>query len=141
MLQRVKNIRGFSFIDIVLSVLLLSVGFIGAMTVMQNASLNTMRGDLNTLAMQLANQKMEEILADGKFRGYAYLDSVNNYPEEELTDDFSGFVRTVEITEVNDGDLTTPEPGSGIKLVKVIVKWSDADADHVTLATAVADYS
>lgn len=119
------------------STMLLAVGLLGGMAVMQNVTATTMNGDMNSIAIQLANEKIEEVMADKSFQGYNVV-ADENYPGEELEAPYQGFSRNVTVTEVNSGDLTTEEVGSGLKKVDVTVSWGNGDS--VTVNSMVGDY-
>jgi len=136
--KRFKNQKGFTLIETCLSCVIIGVGLVGGMIVMQNATANTVNNDLSTIATQLANQKIEQIIADNKFIGYETLIS-DNYPNETVTDVYN-MSRTVSITEVNSVDLSVPEAGSGLKSVSATVTWGDKDYQTVTVTTLIADY-
>ncbi|MFQ5674495.1 MAG: hypothetical protein ACE5G1_01250 [bacterium] len=53
--------------------------------------------ELINTATDLANEKMEEIFADKKSKGYGYVQQ-NNYQSESNPNGFSGFTRLVEIS-------------------------------------------
>jgi Tfp pilus assembly protein PilV len=132
-----KNQKGFSMLEGTFSTMLLAVGLFGGMTVMQNVTATTLNGDMNSIAIQLANEKIEEVMADKTFQGYnSVLDE--EYPEEDLSAPYQGFNRLVNVTEVNDSDLITEEVGSGLKRVDVTVSWGGDDS--VTVTSMVGDY-
>lgn len=133
--------KGFTILETILTTTILAAGLMGGMVVMQNAVARTANGDLNTIATQKANEKIEEILADNQFRGFDYITD-GNYDGETL-EEYS-FSRTVNVTEVSSDDLTSAEEGSGLKKVDVTVSWGsdNANADHqqVTVSTLLSDY-
>lgn len=138
LLNKMRNHKGFTLLENILSMVIISIGLMGTMIVMQNAALNTVQGDMNTIATQYANEKVEEILADDTFQGYDYLQD-GNY-ESEVIDGYD-MNRSVQIVEVNSDDLTTVEEGSGLKKVTVTVYWDDGEADEqVIVSTLISDY-
>lgn len=138
MLGRIKNKCGFTILDSVLSMILLSVGLMGGMTVLQNALLHSVQGDRNMIATQLAQEKMDGILADNTFLGYDYVADESHYPEEDMMGSYAGFTRSVTIIEVDTNDLTTPAPGSGLNKIIVQVSWGEQSDDVFTMNTLVA---
>lgn len=133
------NQRGHSIFETILAVSIMASGLLGGMSVMQNSTLTSQSGDRATVGGELANESMESILADKEFLGYGAV-AVENYPSEELAEPFSGFTRTVTVTEVSLTDLTTPQAGSGVKKVEVTVGWGDSDDEKVQLMTLLGDY-
>jgi hypothetical protein len=133
------NQRGHSIFETILTVSIVGGGLFGGMSVMQNTTLVSQNGDMSTVGGELANESMESILADKEFMGYGIV-AAENYPSEELAAPFSGFTRTVTVTEVSLSDLTTPQVGSGVKKVEVTVNWGNSDDEKVQLMTLLGDY-
>lgn len=135
--KRIANQKGFSILESILSTVILAVALMGGMMVMQNATANTVNGDMSSVATQLASEKVDMILADKAYQGYEYVDATN-YQSEDLTQPYQ-MDRTVSITEVSADDLSTPETGSGVKKVAVTVTWGTQDYQTVTLTSLVSD--
>lgn len=134
-----KNQKGFSMIETVLTSMILAVGLVGGLLVFQNASANTLYSDFTTIATQSANEKLEEVMADKEFSGYAIVTEAN-YPSENLSTPYE-MTRTVSVLEVSASDLVTPDSGSGLKKVDVSVCWGDCSSSHTaTVSTLIADY-
>lgn len=135
----IKNQKGFSLVEAVLSSVVLGVGLLAGLLVFENASANTLYSDFTTIATQTANQKIEEIMADKESLGYAGI-TEGDYPDEELTSPYV-LNRDITIYEVSSADYETPEVGSGLKRVEVSVCWNDCSSSHsVTVSTLLADY-
>lgn len=140
--RKLKDKAGFSFIEAILTTSLLSVGLWGGLAILQNATSHSVNNDFRIMGIQLANEKVELILADKSFKGFDYI-LAENYPSESLSDPFSGFTRTVSIIEVDPTDLNdtnTPMPGSGYKRVDVNVVWGVESHEQVSVSTVVTDY-
>lgn len=133
------NCRGHSILENILTTLILSCGLLGGMSVMQNSTLAALNGNMSTVGAELANESMESILADREFMGYGVVAN-QNYLSGELGAPYSGFTRTVTITEVSESDLTTPQLGSGLKKVEVTVDWGDGADEQVQVVTLLGDY-
>lgn len=141
LLKKLRSNKGFSLLEGVLSTALIGMLMTGATLVMQNSTLNTMNGDMNTIATQLANEKLENIIADKEFLGYAHLDQSTNYPDETMSGVYQGYERSVDIYEVDPADLTTPMIGSGIKRVEVKVIWGTEAYQKVKISTVFSELS
>jgi len=137
MLKFLKSNKGFTIIENILTVTVVALGLMGGMIVMQNATAKTVNNDMTTIATQVANEKIEAIMADKEFSGYTTIIE-DNYPTEGLSDPYN-FTRTTDINEVNAEDLTTSEESSGMKKVVVTVSWGDEDYHKVSVSTLVAD--
>lgn len=138
--QILKHNGGFSLLETILTTTILGVGLIAGMITLQNATLNTMNGDMTTVATQLANEKIDLIMADKQYLGFSHLDADDNYPTEELSGAYAGFTRNVIIVEVNKDDLSTPEANTGVKKIHVSVGWGNKPEQTVHVSTLVADY-
>lgn len=138
-IKKILNQKGFTILESILTTALVAVGLMGGMLTMQNATLNTVNGDMNTVATQLASEKVDVIMADKSYNGYEFV-SAENYPTEDLTAPYN-MDRTVTVTEVNAEDLNTPEIGSGVKKVAVTVSWGEKDNQSVTMISLVSNYN
>lgn len=136
-MKKIRDQKGFSLLENMLAATILAFALLGGMTVMQNATANTVNGDLGTIATEHANEKIEMVIADKTYSGYDYLDT-DNYPVEEDVGIYE-MTRTVTITEVDPDDLTTSMEGSGVKKVEVSVVWGSAAYQTVSISTLVSD--
>jgi prepilin-type N-terminal cleavage/methylation domain-containing protein len=136
--RAIQNSRGFTLLEATLTMVVLGVGLTGSVMIFDSVNTTTMNGDIRVVASQLANEKIESILADKAFDGYDAVTS-NAYANEQLDGDFTGYTRSVEIIEVCSTDLETPTVGSGIKQVNVTVSWGDEDTETLTISTLVAN--
>jgi Tfp pilus assembly protein PilV len=137
------NSRGFTFIEAILTTTLLSIGLWGGIAMMHNATNHSINNDYRLMGIQLANEKIELIIADKAFKGYDWI-AEGNYPDEDLSEPYSGFSRTVSITEVSPSDLDdveNPVEGSGYKRVDVEVIWGGQSHEQITVSTVLTDYS
>ena len=139
MTRILKSQRGFSILENMLSMVIVAAGLVGGMVTLQNASLNSMHSDRGSIATQLANEKIETILADKQFNGYDTLTNLA-YGSESFSGELGGFTRSVNIYEVSADDLTTPTEGSGLKRVEVIVNWEDQNEQQIHVSTLVSSY-
>jgi type IV pilus assembly protein PilV len=127
-MQILKDRRGFTLIEVLLTTVLLSVAFLG----MGAMTMGSIRGisfsDNLTTATTLAKTRIEQI----EHADYATVISVN-YPREDYATlvGYEQFQREVDIT-------LGPEPN--MKTVTVIVSWRErgGGAKNVVLATIVA---
>lgn len=142
MMKKWKNQNGFSLIEGVLATMLLSFSLSGGVFMMQNTMKNSISSDYRIIATQLANEKIETILADKALDlGYNGITS-DAYQSESLSygNNNSAFARSVSVTEVAENDLTTPEEGSGMKKVEVTVSWGQESNEQITVSTLLTNY-
>ncbi len=137
--QRLLGKRGFTILESILTVGILAAGLFGGLTVMQNSVAHTVNGDFNSIGMQLANERIEAIMADAEFRGYDFVIEVDNAADVNVSPEYPSITRVVTISEVNAADLTTHEEGSGIKKIDVTVSWGNRAHQNVTTSTLISD--
>ncbi len=131
--------RGFTLLEMLLTMIVIAVGMMGVMQLFENAARGALQADLNGIATVLAREKLERIAVDKVRDGYAAIDA-GDYPQENFSEEFSPYVRTTEIIEVSGDDLVTPEADSGFKRVAVTVRWGGQLSERITIATIFADY-
>ncbi len=138
--------KGFSLIEAIVTLVVLSVAAVGVYAVFANAT----RGSADPLvlnqAVQLAQERMDEIVGDRRNPGRGFVWIVpGNYGAEAPVTGFANFSRSVNIFCVNNGTLNTnngqpPPCASGYTHVDVTVTWN-AGADSLTTTTLFADYA
>ena len=141
----VRGEAGFSLIEIIITLVVLSIAAVGVLSVFSG----TQRGSADPLilnqAVQLAQEKMDEIMGDRKNPGRGFLYIVpGNYGPDTPVPGFANFNRTVTIFCVNSGTLNTdntqvpPCTVSGYTHVTVTV--TNATIGGVTVETVFANY-
>ncbi len=114
--------RGLSLIEVVIAIVLLALAA-GPLAIQLAGALQSRQQALTQhVIVQLARERMGEIYADAATpnRGYAWI-SPARYPAETAPHGLTGYARTTEIREVDPSDFLTPQPGSGLKRVRVRV--------------------
>lgn len=136
-MQKLRDQKGLSLIEAVLAVMIVAVGFLGMLPLMTSATANTLSSNYIMTCTFLGDEQIETMIADKKFRGYNYI--VNgNYPTQYLTGDFSQYTRSISVVEVNKTDLSTPQVGSGYKLINVTVTWNGQQ--NAVVSTLVTNF-
>ena len=130
--------RGFSLIETILVIIVLGIASYGVLTVFITGLQGSANPLLGVQAIELAEEKMELIIADkhSAARGYTYIISAN-YPDETPVSGFPQFDRSVAFLDVDGSDLTTALPGSGYRKITVTVSWA---SDSVSFDSLVTDY-
>lgn len=136
--------RGFTLIETVMVIALL--GIVGAGILLYFSG---MRGSadpvLRIQAIELAQEKMERIIADKKANGF---NSIVAEAAAALAAPFTNFTREVTVICVTEGALNTDiggmpncgAPGSyRAKNVKVTVTWTGGGSTGVSLVTVLSD--
>lgn len=138
-----KNSAGFSFVEAILTTVVLAVGLWGGLALLHNATSHSINNDYRIIGIQLANKKLEIIIADKTFRGYDWIDE-SNYPTEILADPYSGFTRSITVTEVDPADFNdtqNPVADSGYKRVDVQVTWGTEPHQKIIMSTVLSSYT
>lgn len=139
---KIKNKNGFTLIESVLSLMILSLALITGVMITHSTNALSANTDFQVIATQFANEKIETLTADNTMNPMQYASISNaNYPQEFIsystTPNF--FKRTTSIEEVAY-DLVTPQTGSGIKLVVVTVTWGSQAHENVKTTTLLTDH-
>lgn len=131
--------RGFSLIDAIVSIVILSIAVPAMLAALASAHRDRVSPIMASQARWLAAEKLEDILADrsSPVRGWDYIDTAN-YADEAQVTGFAGYSRQVSIAETG-ADLQTA--GTGYKTVTVTVGWTHTDgaAQELALATVVTE--
>src|SRR5215468_5576988 len=117
---------GFTLVETVAAVIILAIAIPPMLWSIRQAQIQRVNPMMVSKARWLATEKLEDIVADrnSSTRGYGYV-IAGNYPAENPVAGYTGFTRTVTITETA-ADLVTV--GTGYKKVTVTVTWTDATA-------------
>lgn len=132
----ISNQKGFTLIEAVLAMLLLSIAVTGSLVLFHQSTEHSGNIDRKTVATQLAGEFLEKIIADKSYRGFAWVDETQ-YPPFYFQAPYEGYKRLVDITEVGE-DLSTPEPGSDFKKVMVVIFWGDDPGQKTSVSTILA---
>ena len=133
--------RGFSLVEAIAALVILSLGVPPMVWALRASGAHRANAVLACRARWLAEEKLEDVLADrhSTTRGYGFV-AAGSYPDEDPVAGLPGFRRTVSISETGS-DLTSP--GAGFKTVTVAVAYTDATGAGRTLSlqTVVTDYT
>ncbi len=122
----IKTQSGFTLIELVLVIVFLSVAIIASMRAMSSSLTQSMDVEVLMTATNLANEKLERIMADKKSKGYDFV-AQNNYSQETNVNGMNGYNRYVTITVF-----------STYKEVKV--KVTHSGVEDYELATFLTNY-
>ncbi len=89
---------GFTLIELILVMVFLGVALVATMNVMSTSIEDSVKMELFTTALNLANKKLEQIVADKKNKGYGYIQTAN-YPSEVDAEGNKGFNRYVTVID------------------------------------------
>ncbi|MFH1826669.1 MAG: type II secretion system protein [bacterium] len=99
-----RNKNGFSLIELVITIVISSIALYSLLTVFMTATSRSVDQEALTVALSLANSKLE-IISSLDFA------CVNDEAAAALTGQFAGFTRAVAVDYVTAADLDTPQIG------------------------------
>ncbi len=133
--------RGFSLIETIAAIVILSVALPAMLWTVAEAHVQRVNPMLLSTARWLAVEKLEDVIADrhSTTRGYVYL-VTGNYPAENPVTGYLAFTRSVAFNETL-ADLVTA--GSGYMNVTVQVGWTDGlgTAQTMSISTVLTEYT
>lgn len=125
MMRKLRNKKGFSLLEILVAITLLSIGLLGMASLTIGIIQGNTSGNRVTTATTLAQDKMEDI----KRLGYGGTSAGTVTEDYNSITNYSSYKR---VTVTTDGT-----PSTGMKSVNVTVYW-DSDAYSATLQTILA---
>ena len=118
--------RGFSFLEILLATVLLSIGLVGLVNAFSIGLSESSQAKQYTVAKNLAEEKLEEI------RNTSYANVVIESPAVPVSG-FLDYRREVLVSEI-------PQPGSGLKELQINVFWQAKGGEvSISLASYVSN--
>ncbi len=143
-----NNQKGFSLIEAIIVIIVISVGAIGVLSVF----ITGMKGAGNPLvtiqAVELGQEKLDIVIGDRQntARGYSYATTPANYPAENPVTGFSSFNRSIAIACVTTANFnaagSAPAPSCvGVtNYARVTVTVTHSAIGSVTAVTLVTNY-
>ncbi|OGQ05225.1 MAG: hypothetical protein A2W61_01845 [Deltaproteobacteria bacterium RIFCSPLOWO2_01_44_7] len=139
-MKNLKNKKGFSLIEAILTMTILAFGIVGVLTIYQQNIERADEMEQTLIASALAQEKLEQIIHDKKYQSYDYIIQ-SNYPTETLASEgYAGYTRTTTITAVSPSNLSSPPQGNEAGYTKVTVSVQDPAGDIVSFDTLVTDW-
>ena len=125
-LRLLSDDSGISFIDLMLSLVVLTIGVLALMDLQVIATRSNSSSSGTVVAISRAEEKIET------FKNMAFT-SIASQPSTTWTDPVTKIIYTTTATVTNN------QPINGVKKVDVTVTWSDkAGAHKVPMATVIA---
>ena len=134
-----RNHQGFTLIEVVITIVLLAIITSGIMAMFTTFSQSNGDPSVITQATELAQEKLDQIIADknNTVSGFNYVVNAS-YPAENPVAGFTGFNRSVNIIFVNTGTLNNT--AGGITNYKNITVTVSSKAGSVTTSTLLGSY-
>lgn len=114
-----KNLflKGFTLLEAVIAVFILTIGIIGVFQAFPLSIQTEKTAKMDTIAAQLAQEKIEEILSKS-------FNEISSEATTTLNIPFQAFSRSVEVSCYDpNGSLPPNCPDTGIKKITVTVLW------------------
>lgn len=131
-----KNARGFTFVEAIISILIIGASFMGFGYVLSNTTQTSLTADLSVVATGLARDKMEQVIQQKASSGYA---SINSQGVENLMQGAWDFTREVRVSYVDPATLSVQVADSGYKKVVVDVSWGAGLNSTISLQTLLTN--
>lgn len=135
-----KKKTGFTLVEVLLTIVIISTGLFGLMSLFNNATRDVMAGDINLMATYLAQERLEQLISDKVYLGYDYVVNENYTTSAPASVGNNFFTRSFNIYEVGSGDLITPEADTGFKRIEMTVSWGLSAGERITIPTLITDY-
>lgn len=140
MSKRNKKQKGFSLIEIVIAIFVLSIGILGLATAFPAGSRIQNGLEFQSIANHLAQEELEELLSAtyidlpvGTIENEAILGSLQESP-------FYLFKRTTEVSLV-DSNMLPSQTDVGLKKITIVVEWdlpAEGAGQSTTLSTIIS---
>ncbi len=131
---------GFTLIEIVLTIVIISVGLFGMMGLFSNVTRGALEGDINIMAVYLARDRLERLVADKVYLTYDNVVNSRYVTSEPVLLGINNFVREFNIYEVSKTDILTPQLNSGFKRIDMTVRWGPDATQTITESTLLTKY-
>ncbi len=134
-----RSRHGFSFIEALFAMLILSFGFVGILSLYSFMNANTENDEIKLVASKLASEKIEEVLANKANLGYS---NVNTGTSTDLISyDNLSYSRQTDINYVDSSDLKTISGSdTGFKRIDVTVNWSNGSSQNVSVMSLISNH-
>ena len=138
--------RGFTFIETIASIVILSVAIPPMLWAIRAAEMHRVNATLPSRARWLVTEKLEDIVADrhGPSRGWSYVKNGGNYTDEVPVATDTQFNRRVTVSEHGPWDDVGSAwtAGTSYLTVTVQVEWYDSGGTlrTISIETILTDY-
>jgi prepilin-type N-terminal cleavage/methylation domain-containing protein len=131
--------RGFTLIEIVITLVVLSIAAVGVLTVFSTGTMGSADPLIANTAAHLAQEKMDSIVGDRASFGYSWI-TASRYPAENPVAAAPSYNRSVQVICVTNTDLSTsvscPQQYERVTVTVTPIAGSAA----VSLSTVFANY-
>jgi prepilin-type N-terminal cleavage/methylation domain-containing protein len=134
-----KMKQGFTLIEVLIAIILIVSGLVALMQVMSVAIFADSTLEYRLTALNLANEKLEELKDDGY--SHANLDPASSPFTEAFISGFNFVDQRQWTVDYVDANLSTSVSDTGLKDVTVQVQWTQrGGTQYVAVETLIGDY-
>ncbi len=131
--------QGFTLIEVLIAIILIVIGLVALMQVMSVAIFADSTLEYRLTALNLANEKLEELKDDGY--SHANLDPASSPFTEAFISGFDFVDQRQWTVDYVDANLSTSVSDTGLKDVTVQVQWTqEGGTQSVAVETLIGDY-
>ena len=131
--------QGFTLIEVLIAIILIVSGLVALMQVMSVAIFADSTLEYRLTALNLANEKLEELKDDGY--SHANLDPASSPFTEASISGFDFVDQRQWTVDYVDANLSTSVSDTGLKDVTVQVQWTQrGGTQYVAVETLIGDY-
>lgn len=131
--------QGFTLIEVLIAIVLIVSGLVALMQVMSVAIFADSTLEYRLTALNLANEKLEELKDDGY--SHANLDPASSPFTEVSISGFDFIAQRQWTVDYVDANLSTSVSDTGLKDVTVQVQWTQrGGTQSVAVETLIGDY-
>ena len=131
--------QGFTLIEVLIAIILIVSGLVVLMQVMSVAIFADSTLEYRLTALNLANEKLEELKDDGY--SHANLDPASSPFTEAFISGFNFVDQRQWTVDYVDANLSTSVSDTGLKDVTVQVQWTqEGGTQSVAVETLIGDY-
>lgn len=130
--------KGFTLLELLIAIVLIVGGTLALMRMMSVGIFADATLENRLIALNLANEKLEELKDDGY--SHANLDPASSPFTEASLSGFDFVDQRQYTVGYVDANLNSSTSGTGLKYIQGTVQWTQKGAQEVEVGTLIADY-
>lgn len=134
-----KQENGFSFIELIMSIVVLSTALVSFLGAFSNSLANSTTQQFSIRVAGMAREKMESLLSDRYTHGFDAITAAN-YPTENLSSPYENYNVSTAITFVDEIDLDTVVVSSDYKKIEITISHDDNLFSPIGFSSVISNY-
>lgn len=126
--------RGFTLVETILVLTIIGIGLFGLMYLYGNMTYRMYHADLQVMAADYAQQKVEQVIAKKAFSGYG---AIVTEAAETLTTGIYTFTRTMTVDFIDPATMAVSGSNTGYK--RIMVSVASTGGPTITVYTLVTN--